>query len=585
MPIMPTGDEKDFATQRRQAMVLLRTIASELRRPYILFFFATLFFSASGLLLPQFFLIFTENAAKISEISFADFLPKFVTFGVLIGVILFVAAFASNYMREWFQLKTERHLRSKILSRLHDMSITEIDRVQRGDWLTRTTMDLRNVERFISESLPGQLRSFFILLGSAGVFIYYSHTMATVPIVACMIIATLNVFVQKKILPLLDEIRDLHGDVTQALLQGLEGIKTIRSYGAQQDQIRRFSHQLAIVETKGLRVARCFGLLVGSNDAVTQFLTTFALAFIMIALSKGNMTLAAALAYPFYLNLFYSSAEFLAASSLDWNEFFVSGARFEGITREKKKLIRTTSFDQKLLPTVERIDLWGVSYGYSSENPLKRDYHFSCRKHEMIVILGPSGSGKSTFLEVLSGLRQPFSGCWLLKTKHDQKIESFIDTPLPTQLSAYVEQKPYIFEGTIRDNLLLGEERPLKAIWDAATEANALSFIQENGGLNHFLQDSGQNISEGQKYRIAIARALLRQRPFLLLDEPFAALDRFNAEMIAQTLNNCRTRCGIVIVTHFIPHSLRPDKVIDFERVSPSVIETIPQVHQDLRDR
>lgn len=578
-------DKKDLSTQRRQAIALLRTISLDLRRPYILFFLATLVFSASSFLLPQFFLVFSENAAKISEISFENFLPKFLIFGLIIGGVLFVSAFASNYMREWFQLKTERYLRSKILGCLHGMSITDIDRVQRGDWLTRTTNDLRNVERFISESIPGQLRAFLILLGSAAIFIYYSHSMATVPIVACVIIALLNVFVQKRILPLLDEIRDLHGDVTQTLLQSLEGIKTIRSYGAQDDQMRRFSHQIATVESKGLRVARCFGLLIGANDAATQFLTTFSLTFIMIALSKGEMSLAAALAYPFYLNLFYSSAEFLAASSLDWNEFFVSGARFDNITREKKKAIKPPSFDNSILPTVESIDLWGVSYGYSLEAPLKTDYHFACRRHEMIVVLGPSGSGKSTFLEILSGIRQPFAGYWQIKSKRNHPVESFDDSPIPPQLTAYVEQKPYIFEGSVRDNLLLGEEKPLKAIFDAAVEANALTFIQENGGLNSFLQDGGQNLSEGQRYRIALVRALLRQRPFLLLDEPFAALDRFNAEMIAQTLNNCRARCGIVIVTHFIPHSLRPDKIIDFEKISSRFQEAIPQIHQDLRDR
>lgn len=566
-------------------MDLLRTVAGELRCCYIIFFLATLVFSASSFLLPQYFLFFTENAAKISEISFDKFLNRFVLFGIAIAIILFLTTLGSNYMREWFQLKVERYLRAKVLTRLHDLPITEIDRVQRGDWLTRITTDLRSVERFIAESLPQQLRSLIILIGTGAVFIFYSRSMAAVPIVACILIAVINVWVQKRLMPLIDEIRDLHGDVAQTLLQSLEGIKTIRSYDAQVDQTRRFSHQLVAVESKGLRVARYFGFLVGSNDAATQLLTTLSLTFVMIFLSKGEMTLAAALAYPFYLNLFYSSAEFLAASSLEWNEFFVSGGRFAEITgNDVKNDLKPILIAPDVLPTIERIDVWGLNYGYFSESPLKEDFQFSCGKNEMVVILGPSGSGKSTFLEVLSGIRPPFSGYWQLNAHQNTREQSFKDSPIPCQLTAYVEQKPYIFEGTLRENLLLGEERSIRSIWDAITEANALTFIQDNGGLEYFLQDGGQNLSEGQRYRIALARALLRKRPFLLLDEPFAALDRINAELIAQTLNNCKTHCGIVIVSHFIPNSLRPDRIVDFEGSSASMFGAIPQIH-DLRDR
>lgn len=566
-------------------MDLLRTVAGDLRCCYIIFFLATLVFSASSFLLPQYFLFFTENAAKISEISFDEFINRFVLFGIAIAIILFLTTLGSNYMREWFQLKVERHLRSKVLARLHDLSITELDRVQRGDWLTRITTDLRNVERFIAESLPQQLRSLLILIGTGALFIFYSHSMAAVPIIACLLIAIINVWVQRRIMPLIDEIRDLHGNVAQTLLQSLEGIKTIRSYGAQADQTRRFSHQLVAVETKGLKVARYFGFMVGSNDAATQLLTTFSLTFVMIVLSKGEMTLAAALAYPFYLNLFYSSAEFLAASSLEWNEFFVSGGRFAEITgNEIKQVAKAFPVDPKILPTIERMDVWGMSYGYFTDSPLKEDFQFSCRKNEMVVILGPSGCGKSTFLEVLSGIRQPFSGHWQLNAHENTKEFSFQENPFPSELTAYVEQKPYIFEGTLRENILLGEEKSARNIWEAISEANALTFIQNNGGLEYFLHDGGQNLSEGQRYRIALARALLRKRPFLLLDEPFAALDRMNAELIAQTLNNCKAHCGIVIVSHFIPSSLKPDRVVDFEEAPANIFGAIPQVH-DLRDR
>lgn len=557
------SDESILTQRSRDAFTLLRTIMRDLRMPYIVFFLTTLVFAGASFLLPQFLLMFTETAAKISEVSIADFIPRFLLLGLAVAAGLALTTFANTFLREWFQLKVERYLRTRVLARLHHMSMAEIDDVQRGDWLTSVTNDLRNVERFLAESLPGQLRSLLIVLGTGGLFIYYSQSMALVPIIACALIAVVNVWVQKHIAPLLHEIRDLHGDLVQSLLQSLEGIKTVRSYGAEADQTARFSQQLITVERKGLRVARAFGMLLGSNDAATQILTTLSLTFIMLMLSKGELSLAAALAYPFYLSLFYSSAETLAGATLDWTEFFVSGGRFAAITREESAPAHT-GVDATLIQNAVRVTLKKISFGFSEDDPLHSSYDFSVQKHELVTLVGPSGAGKSTFLEVLSGLRPPFSGQWLIETADNKQEAAFADSPLPHTIATYVEQKPYIFEGTVLDNLRLGDSFAEADIWDVLSDVNLATFISENGGLSFFLRDAGQNLSVGQRYRLALARALLRKRPLLLLDEPFAALDQSNVELINDALQKSKARCGVVIVSHIIPETLKPDRVIQF---------------------
>lgn len=578
-------DDETIPTRRKLALGLLRQIARDLRTPYGIFFTVTLFVSASSFLLPQYFLIFTENAARISEISIQEVLSKLMRYGLVVAAALGVTTFFSIYMREWFQLKVERYLRTKILARLHSFSITEIDRVQRGNWLTSVTDDLRVVERFISESLPNQVRALFVVLGTGVLFVYYSHAMAAVPIVACGIIAALNVWVQRKIAPLMDEIRGLHGDVIQSLLQSVEGIKTVRSYGAERDQVQRFGAKLAEVEKKGRRVARTFGVLLGSNDAATQALTTLSLTFIMVTLAKDEMTLAAALAYPFYLNLFYSSAESLASAALDWNEFFISGGRFAEIAHMRGAAgFIAESADEPAMKSAERVELSKITYGFNSARPLQVDFDFSCERGEIVVLTGASGVGKSTFLEVLSGIRPAFAGRWHVRASSISGWgASFGEASLPLELTSYVEQKPYIFEGRILDNLLLGDEKGEAEVWAALTEANLKQFVDDNGGLDYVLQDGGQNLSEGQRYRLALARALLKDRPFLLLDEPFASLDQLNVELIAETLQNCKQNRGIILVTHVIPRGLTPHRVVDFATVTPALIETIPQPLEDLR--
>lgn len=576
--------EQRLDGQQKNAQELLWTIASDLRLPYGVFFAATLVFSAASFLVPQFFLMFTENAAQISAVSIADFLPKFLLCGVLVAAALSVTSFGHSYLREWFQLKVERYLRTKILNRLHRLSSSEIDRVQRGEWLTSVTQDLRNVERFLAESLPGQLRSFLVLVGTSAVFIYYSGWMASVPILACLLIALLNVWVQKRIAPLLYEIRDIHGNVVQSLLQSLEGINTVRSYHAEKYHFRRFESQLVAVERKGLKVARTFGWLLGGNDAATQLLTTLSLTFIMVTLSKGEMALAAALAYPFYLNLFYNSAEFLASSILDWNEFMISGARVAEITQVEPMQVRRGGRRNAFAArdTIQ-LDLNDMSFGFDSDAPLKEKVDFTIRRGEIVAVLGPSGAGKSTFLEVMSGLRPAFSGRWQIRNSTHQMHRSFMQEALPLDLVTYVEQKPYIFAGSVRDNLLFGGTCEEEVLRQALSDVNLTDFLRENGGIEYEIQDRGQNVSEGERYRLALARAILQPRPFLALDEPFAALDHKNTALVIEALHQRKQDCGIVLVTHVIPEGLNPDRIIDFSALHAPMksaeifLESFPQ--------
>ncbi len=556
-------NEQTLDVQRKNAYRLLRAIAFDLRRPYALFCVATLVISAASFLSPQFFLMFTENAATISSVTIADFMPRFVTLGLGIAVVLGATTFANTYLREWFQLKVERYLRMRVLVHLNQFASSEIDGVQRGEWMTSVTRDLRNVERFIAESLPGQLRSLLILFGTAALFVFYSHWMAVVPIAACVLIVLLNTRMHKRIEPLMHELRDLHGNVVQGLLQSLEGHRTIRGYQAEEYQAKRFDRQLDDVERKGLRVARGFGSVLGSNDAITQILTTLSLTFIMMTLAKGEMSLAAALAYPFYLGLFYNSAEFLAGSLLDWNEFFVSGSRVADITKETREHVYQSRVEASLVRSALKLELEDVSFGHHAATPLKSGFNFSIRRGEIVVILGPSGTGKSTFLEVLSGLRPGFSGRWRLHAPAHSTGESLFQATVPNELVSYVEQKPYIFEGSIRDNLLLGADVQSDMVWQALEDVNLAAFVHQNGGVGYVLQDNGQNLSEGQRYRLALARALLRDRPFLVLDEPFAALDARNAALVSRTLQECKASRGVVLVTHVVPSFLQPDRVVE----------------------
>ena len=124
----------------------------------------------------------------------------------------------------------------------------------------------------------------------------------------------------------------------------------------------------------------------------------------------------------------------------------------------------------------------------------------------------------------------------------------------PISACSYVEQKPYLFEATLRENLLVGRTGILdKELWRAIEGVGLNTIFRNRQGLDSMVSDQGSNLSEGQTYRVGIARALIRCRPFLLLDEPFASLDPDSVRALTRTLQALGKTCGILVVTHQVP--------------------------------
>ena len=188
--------------------------------------------------------------------------------------------------------------------------------------------------------------------------------------------------------------------------------------------------------------------------------------------------------------------------------------------------------------------------------------------------MGPSGSGKSTFLEVLAGLRPALGGNASVVDGRGMCLwESTSPARLPIGPSAFVDQHPYIFEGTIRDNLTFGIPSRLSdtVLWQALERTSLYQFTLNRGRAGCMsLSDRGQNLSVGERYRIALCRALLLGRPFLLVDEPFAvSRTRSPIQIVITALMAERDQgTGVVVVTHYLPEGIRSGRTFSISEAS-----------------
>ncbi len=555
----------DPKEMRRHCFRLIREVTSQLGWKYKLWIPAAVILSSVNLLPQRFLQYFAEGSSRLSEIGADDFVKMLIIFGIGVGICQWVANMLDGILSEWLRLTVSIGLKKDAVVGLNRTRIDALDSANRGDWMTRMTSDLYNAEEFMTRSLPDQVTNVTMLIGSAALFFYYSGPVAFIPLVAALVLGWINISVQKKMGPIMGHARMLEGGVFQSMIETFEGLRTIRSFGGEKFTSTRIDKQLKKIFTAGMRITRSMALVMGSNELISQLVITAILTLIAYQIKGETMTARDALVYPFFINLFLGAAKSLVISAYDWNRFFVEGGRLASLLydEENKETDPKEVFGDldEQAADVTALHGIGITIAYGDNAPVVKDRSLELNRGELIAVMGPSGCGKSTLVESVAGLRRANAGEFRI-LMNDGSAKTFPQSP--TFISAFVEQQPYLFVGSIRDNIAMGRDGVTDELIDGALAEVGLSkLVQSRGGIDHVLGDRGRNLSVGQQYRLALCRALVFRRPFLLMDEPFAALDFESVDRVIETMKQEKARgTGILLITHLLPESLEADKVI-----------------------
>ena len=221
----------------------------------------------------------------------------------------------------------------------------------------------------------------------------------------------------------------------------------------------------------------------------------------------------------------------------------------------------------RLLPNVEpRLTFENVDFAYLEGSPILKRFNFEAAPNSLTLIVGPSGIGKSTFGRLASGIDVPSEGKVLLG---GENIAKFEPNDVRTKV-AYIPQDPYLFSGTLRENLLIGDENATDADIGEALRISAADTLVARMpmGLDTHVGARGSALSGGQRQRIAIARSLLKKPKVIILDEPTSALDDVAQKKMAEELERLKATTTLIIITHRPDVFGQPDQIIDFEGLS-----------------
>lgn len=573
-PMTPEEDgersEPDPREMRRHALRLVREVTGRLGWKYRLWIPAAVILSAVHLLPPRFLQYFTEGTQTLAATGAPEFLRMLVIFGLAVGVVQWIAMMLDGILGEWLRLIVGIGLKRDAVRSLTSMRIDALDSARRGDWMTRLTGDLYTAEDFLTQSIPQQITQATMLLGTAVVFFHHSGPVACIPLVAALVLAWLNIVVQRRMGPTLGRAREIEGGVFQSMIETFEGLRTIRTYGSGAFSLARLDRQLSGLYQAGMRITKSMAALMGANEVVGQLVITGVLTLVAYRVRGEALTAEDALVYPFYITLFLGSAKSLVASAYDWNRFFIEGGRlaallYDDSTKEADGEERFGGFVREA-DRVVRFAARGVTIAYGDAPPVVSDQSLELDRGGIVALMGPSGCGKSTLVESLAGLRRAVGGTFAA-TLDDGATRGFPQAP--PFLCAFVEQQAYLFVGTIRENIALGSpEIDDAAVWRALEEVGLRAVVERRGGLDHLLADRGRNLSVGQQYRLALCRALVSGRPFLLMDEPFAALDVESVDRVVEVLKAEKAKgTGVLLVTHLLPATLVPDRIVQLDPV------------------
>ena len=469
------------------------------------------------------------------------FLFVFAVIGVLVAL---VAQFYSAKAAVGFAKELTNDLYRHILSLPKDSR----DRLTTSSLVTRLTSDTYQIQTGINQFLRLFLRAPIIVFGAIFMAYRLSPELTFWFLVMVAILSFVIVVLSRLVNPLYSILRKKTDQLVQETRQQIQGMRVIRAFGQEKREIENFQVLNQVYTAIQMKTGYWSSLLT----PLTYLIVNGTLLVIIwngyISIQGGWLSQGALIALINYLLQILVELIKLAMLINSLNQSYISAKRIEEVFAEKPEDI-LAEIAQKETSSNQSLRVEHLSFTYpDAAQPSLRDIFFGMKEGQILGIIGGTGSGKSTLVQVLLGLYQLDSGT----------VTLYHDGRSPRNLSewrswmAYVPQKVELFKGTIRSNLTLGMEETVsdQELWQALEIAQAKDFVSEKEGLLAAeVQAGGRNFSGGQKQRLSIARAVLRQAPFLILDDATSALDTITESNLLTAIQEKLPNTSLILIS------------------------------------
>ena len=527
-------------------------------RPFILFLCVLTVFSTIFSLAFAYSVRYLINSATAFNKT-AFLIVAIVMLGLLfarIGVNI-----ANNYLSERGRAKIITELRGKTFGKILRSDYASIEKYHSGDLLSRLTNDVQEVAVDTIGLLPAIVGMSVQCLGAVLALFTIDAWFTLIFIVAGSAFGGLVTLFRKHIKKYQKELLETDSKSREYIQEGLSSLLTVKAYGAEGKTEEKSGIFLKEYYDKRMKRNVFRSSMSGFFSLLSNFGLIFSVIWCSISIFKGNNDYGSILSVVLLLQQAQQPLTSFSSIIPVFYSRMVSCERLAEIDEICKEQTESGVDSQGMYERMTDIEISDLTFAYDRDVVLSKA-SMSFEKGKIICVTGASGSGKSTLFRLFMSVYKPLEGNIYINCKDDK-------TPLTEKdrgLFAYVPQGNFLFSGTIYENLtFFSNEKPTENEIKQAMDIACAQFVYElPNGLNTNLSERGAGLSEGQLQRLAIARALLSNRPILLLDESTSALDAETEKALLQNLKGLKEKTCF-IVTHR-PAALEiADKIVKVE--------------------
>ncbi|MGH3833666.1 MAG: ABC transporter ATP-binding protein [Pseudonocardiaceae bacterium] len=494
--------------------------------------------------------------------DFAAFWPVAAAF---VGITLLVGAlgFVGQYLGAWIGENFLHRMRTRVFAHLHTLSVSFFDRRRLGDILSRLTGDVAAIESVVLSGVIGITANLLKILVFAGVLFYLDWRLALASLIAVPVFAAAARVFARRIKIVSREVRRRAGSISVVAEESLGNATLIQAYGRETAEVDRFAAQSMGSVNAELAATRLGAMFSPLIDLVQVLGVLTILGVGIWELTAGRITLGGLLAFLVFLSQLYQPVQGLGALS---TSLFGAAAAAERIIEllDEHPTVTAPAQPVALDRCRGKLRLERVGFVYpDTATEVLSQVSFTVPPGATIAIVGASGAGKTTLLKLLLRFYDPTAGRITLDGIDLRELD-------PSELRAKIAivlQETLLLDGTIAENITAGRpEATEDQLITAARAADAHDFITAlPEGYHTRVGQRGRLLSGGQRQRIAIARAMIRDAPILLLDEPTTSLDAEASDRILAPLRRLITGRTTILISHNLLTVTDADQIIYLE--------------------
>ena len=473
-----------------------------------------------------------------------------------IAVLGGLCSYAEKYLTTSVGQWVLHDLRRTLYSHIQRLSLSYHDQKATGDLISRVTSDVDAIQSFIASGLLGAFINSLTLVGMVVIMFYVNWRFTLIALSVAPVLFLVVFRYTRRIKQASREVRKKEGEIVSVIQEVLSSIRVVKAFAREDYEQRRLEEEsLESVEialkARGLKAK--LGPLVEVIVAVGTALVLWFGARMVIA---GSLSAGSLILFVMYLGKMYKPMQELSKMT----DAYAKAA----VGYERIREVMDTERDVKDLPGARnapklrgKIEFENVGFSYDAGSPVLKDVSFTIEPGQVAALVGPTGAGKTTIISLIPRFYDPTTGVVKID---DQDVRRSEQKSLRRQIS-FVLQETLLFHAPIWHNIAYGKpEATRQEILRAAELANASEFIEKMPqGYDTLVGERGVTLSGGQRQRIAIARAIIRNTPILLLDEPSTGLDASSEKLVFEALDRLMEGKTCVVVAHRLATIRRAD--------------------------